>query len=281
MSDADFHAGTRSQPLGDPKTGLSADLDALAAYVSSLTAHGDSPDRNADGTMTSAAKAGQAVFQTMNCAQCHAGSQFTDSALNVFHDVATLKPSSGGPVGAQLNATANTTGTFVYNPPAGTVLNAGNGQTLSVTFTPNDTTSFSPATVTVTLNVLKAQLTITAQNKSKVYGAALPALTASYSGFVNGDTSASLDTPVSLGTPATPSSPVASYTITAAGAADANYAITFVNGTLTIAPAPLTIKADDKSRPAGQPNPPLTVTYTGFVNGDTVASLDSPVKVGF
>ena len=82
---------------------------------------------------------------------------------------------------------------------------------------------------------------------------------------------------MSLGTPATPSSPVASYTITAAGAADANYAITFVNGTLTIAPAPLTIKADDKSRPAGQPNPPLTATYTGFVNGDTVASLDSPV----
>src|SRR5207244_779141 len=168
-------------------------------------------------------------------------------------------------------------GTFVYNPPAGTVLNAGNGQTLSVTFTPNDTTNFSPATATVLLDVLKAPLTITAQNKSKVYGAALPALTASYSGFVNGDTSASLDTPVSLGTPATPSSPVANYTISAAGAADANYAITFVNGTLTIAQAPLTIKADDKSRPAGQPNPPLTATYTGFVNGDTVASLDTPV----
>src|SRR5207244_10195064 len=59
-------------------------------------------DRNADGTMTSAAKAGQAVFQTMNCAQCHAGSQFTDSALNVFHDVGTLKPSSGGRLGAPL-----------------------------------------------------------------------------------------------------------------------------------------------------------------------------------
>ena len=37
-----------------------------------------------------------------------------------------------------------------------------------------------------------APLTITANNQSKVYGAALPTLTASYSGFVNGDTSASL-----------------------------------------------------------------------------------------
>jgi hypothetical protein len=58
MSDADFHAGTRSQPLGDPKTGLSADLDALAAYLASLSSHGTSPQRNADGTMTSAALAG-------------------------------------------------------------------------------------------------------------------------------------------------------------------------------------------------------------------------------
>ncbi len=102
MSDTNFHAGTRSQPLGDTKAGLSADLDALAAYLSSLTKNGDSPDRNADGTFTSAALAGQSVFQQQNCAQCHAGPQFTDSALNVFHDVGTLKPSSGQRLGAAL-----------------------------------------------------------------------------------------------------------------------------------------------------------------------------------
>src|SRR4029077_17155885 len=97
-----FHFGTRSQPVGDPKAGLSADLDALAAYVSSLTKNGDSPDRNADGSFTSAALAGQSVFQQQNCVQCHSGSQFTDSALNVFHDVGTLKPSSGKRLGATL-----------------------------------------------------------------------------------------------------------------------------------------------------------------------------------
>ena len=41
-----------------------------------------------------------------------------------------------------------------------------------------------------------AALTITADDKSKVYGAALPTLTASYSGFVNGDDASSLTTPV-------------------------------------------------------------------------------------
>jgi hypothetical protein len=36
MSNLSFNAGTRSQPLGDPKTGVSGDLDSLAAYLGSL-----------------------------------------------------------------------------------------------------------------------------------------------------------------------------------------------------------------------------------------------------
>src|SRR5207249_746881 len=54
----------------------------------------------------------------------------------------------------QLNATANVTGTFLYSPAAGTVLNPGQGQTLSVTFTPADTTNYTTPTKTVTINVL-------------------------------------------------------------------------------------------------------------------------------
>jgi hypothetical protein len=52
----------------------------------------------------------------------------------------------------QLNATASVAGTFVYSPAAGTVLSAGS-QTLSVTFTPTDTTDYTTATKTVTLAV--------------------------------------------------------------------------------------------------------------------------------
>ena len=39
-------------------------------------------------------------------------------------------------------------GTFVYTPAAGTVLNAGAAQTLSVTFTPTDTANYTTATAT-------------------------------------------------------------------------------------------------------------------------------------
>lgn len=56
----------------------------------------------------------------------------------------------------QLSATTTVGGTWVYSPPAGTLLNAGNGQTLSVTFTPTDTTDYTTAAAQVTINVTPA-----------------------------------------------------------------------------------------------------------------------------
>lgn len=96
MSDAQFNTGTRNQPLGNPKAGVSADLDALAAYMASLSTESNSPHRNNDGTATTAAIAGERVFRQQNCAACHSGTTFTNSALNVFRDVGTIKqPTSG------------------------------------------------------------------------------------------------------------------------------------------------------------------------------------------
>lgn len=60
----------------------------------------------------------------------------------------------GTPLGAgQLNATASAPGSFVYNPPAGTLLDAGTGRTLLVTFIPNNTNAYSSATAAVSLDV--------------------------------------------------------------------------------------------------------------------------------
>ena len=56
-------------------------------------------------------------------------------------------------------------------------------------------------------------------------------MTASYTGFVNGDTAASLDTLPTLTTTATAASGIGSlYTITASGAVDADYTISYVGG---------------------------------------------------
>ena len=103
----------------------------------------------------------------------------------------------------------------------------------------------------------------------------MPTLTASYTGFVNGDTSASLTTQPTLTTTATASSHVAGnpYTITASGAVDSDYTITYVAGTLTVTTAALTITANNQTKVYGAALPTLTASYTGFVNGDTSASL--------
>ena len=87
--------------------------------------------------------------------------------------------------------------------------------------------------------VSPAPLTITANNQVMVYGGTIPALTATYTGFVNGDTSASLTTPPNLTTTATPTSSVGSYDIDASGAIDPNYNISYAKGTLTVTTAPV------------------------------------------
>jgi subtilisin-like proprotein convertase family protein len=182
--------------------------------------------------------------------------------------------------GTQLNATAtysatNVPGTLTYSSPAGTFLNAGNNQTISVTFTPTDTNSFLAVTTNIAINVSPAPLTITANDTNKIYGAALPAFTASYIGFVNGDTTNNLTTQETLTTSAGASSSAGTYTITANGATSSNYTISHVNGTLTVNPAALTITANSTNKVYGAALPVFTASYSGFVNGDTSSSLNT------
>lgn len=74
---------------------------------------------------------------------------------------------------AQLNATAPAPGTFVYNPPAGTVLNVG-AHALAVAFTPADSRNYGTASAAVSLVVLQATPALTWKAPAAiVYGTAL------------------------------------------------------------------------------------------------------------
>jgi hypothetical protein len=79
---------------------------------------------------------------------------------------------------AQLDASSTVAGTFVYTPAAGVVLTAGQ-QTLSVTFTPTDSSDYSTTTSTVQLTVNKAAATITLGSLSQIYTGSPLAATAS------------------------------------------------------------------------------------------------------
>ena len=179
----------------------------------------------------------------------------------------------GTPLGsAQLNATANASGGFIYTPAAGIVLHAGPSQTLAATFTPADTNNYNPANASVFVNVLKASLTATAADKSRAYGAANPLLTINYAGFVNGDISAVLDTQPVASTTATAASPVATYSITVTGGSDNDYDIILANGILTVTPVGLAVTAHDATKIYGQPNPPFTGSISGIQNNDNITA---------
>ncbi|MDB5348932.1 MAG: repeat-associated core domain protein [Planctomycetota bacterium] len=133
---------------------------------------------------------------------------------------------------------------------------------------------------TGTLAVTPAPLVIAADNRSRPYGQANPVLTADYIGFVNGDGPANLATPAILSTSAWASSSVGGYPIAVSGASSADYAITQVDGTLTVAKAHLRVTAEDKSRDRGQANPTLTYAIAGFVNGDGPSVVIGSASLG-
>lgn len=110
-------------------------------------------------------------------------------------------------------------------------------------------------------------LVITADDFSKLYGAALPGFTSTITGFNTGD-DASVISGLTYTTTATAGSDVGTYTITPTGATATGYQINFVSGSLTINPAALAISVNDAVRHYGSANPAFATSLTGLVNGD-------------
>lgn len=93
LSDDAYLSGTISEPLGDAKAGLSPELDALAAYVSSLSAR-DSPYRPGE-ERSELSTMGRMFFSQVGCSDCHYGASFSDEKNHERMDVGTLTAASG------------------------------------------------------------------------------------------------------------------------------------------------------------------------------------------
>ncbi len=150
-----------------------------------------------------------------------------------------------------------------------------------------DSTHSAATPVSQNFIVVKTVLTITAENKSKTYGDANPALTLTYSGFVNGDTKETALTSLpTAATTATATSPAGDYPIAATGATGNNYTFTYLPGTLTVNKASQTItfaSLSDKTYGdadftlAATASSGLAVTYSS--SDPSVASVDANGKV--
>jgi hypothetical protein len=164
------------------------------------------------------------------------------------------------------------------------VLAAGPDQVLRVSFTPADTTDFTAATGSALLTVDQATLTVTADDASRSSGAANPSFTATITGFLHGQTLATSGVTGSpnLTTAATTASPPGSYAISAGlgSLASADYAFTFVTGTLTVTAAPLTATGVNFVAAAGGPYSGPVATFTNPDPGATAASYTATITWG-
>ena len=109
-------------------------------------------------------------------------------------------------------------------------------------------------------------VTIIADTKSMVYGSIVPSLTYKTEG-------ASLSGTPKLSTTATKTSAVGTYAIKVERGTVTNTNVNFVNGTLTITKAPLTITAKSYTIKQGEALPTFDATYEGFKNGETETVL--------
>jgi hypothetical protein len=108
------------------------------------------------------------------------------------------------------------------------------------TYTPGD---YNVTLVPGQLAVLPAPLAIQAEDQNRRFGAPNPPFSASYSGFRLGETPAALAGELLFDTPATSLSRPGTYPIVPFGQSGANYAITFLEGVLSVRPSLLGLPA--------------------------------------
>jgi sugar lactone lactonase YvrE/plastocyanin len=231
---------------------------------------------------------------------------FTDNSLNVTSATQSVALLGSGQPGqpSQQTITFPNPGTQTYGAPVALQATASSGLTVSYTVTSGSATingsTLTPTgvgqvkvtaaqagnslwlaapSVLDTFNVNPAALTVTADNQNLVQGQAIPILTATISGFVNGDSATVVTGTANCTTAATSSSAPGTYPIacTAGTLAAVNYSFTFVSGILTITasssslPAALSIASlTPVVKQAGSPGFTLSVTGTGFTNGSVV-----------
>lgn len=221
-----------------------------------------------NGTMT-VAKANLTIAGTAVANKAYDGSTNTTFTSN-----GTLTGVlSNGSVSDQVILTAN--GSF-------SSMNVGNNIaiTMASTIGGSDADNYQlTAQPTVTANITPANITVMANNLSRAYGATNPSsgnVTLTSGSLYNGDTLSTAN----LTSNATTASNVGNYSLTAnnvtmSSGLVSNYNIGYVNGTLTVTQANITVTANDLSRVYGAANPTsgaVTLTSGSLYNGDTLST---------
>ena len=167
---------------------------------------------------------------------------------------------------------ASVSGSFAFTTPT-TAPGAGSAAQ-AVTFTPTDSSNYTVATTTISVSVNQATPTITWATPSAItYGTALAGTQLNATASVAGTFA------YSPAAGAVPAAGTQTLGVTFTPTDASNYTVASGSAALTVGKAVLTVRADDQTRLYGVANPVLTVTYSGFKNGDTSSSLTTAPTV--
>lgn len=166
------------------------------------------------------------------------------------------------------------TGSAIVTAQASTTSGVGS-YSLMVAQGTLSSSNYSFVFVSGTLTVTKASLQVKAGSITSVYGKTTPVFSWSLSGLVKGDQASVVAGAPVLTCTAVLSSPVGKYSISASlgTLTAANYNFTFVDGSLTVLPAVLTVTATNQSMIYGASLPPLSYAVSGFMAGDSAESI--------
>jgi hypothetical protein len=242
-----FPSGSTSETSSNGQATISAQPSA----VGTLAVTASAPEAGISANFT---ETGTQAAQTIN---------FAAPASPVTYGVAPITLSATG--GASGNAVTFTVASGPGTIPTGSnILTITGAGTVVINANQAGNAIYAAAApVQHSLTINAAALTVTANNASRATGAANPTFTASYSGFVNGETTAVLSGAPSLTATATTTSPAGLYPITAAQGTltAANYNFTFVNGTLSVV-APPSVSLTQSATVTGSHNNGYTLTVT-------------------
>jgi hypothetical protein len=198
-------------------------------------------------------------------------SNFADISNKTYGDstFTLTAPTVAGGVAGSFAYTSGTTATATISGSTVTIIGAGTS-TITATFTPTDTASYENQTITMLLTINKKAITVTAEDKTKIFGESTPVNTFTNSTLVGSDAISSLTFTYSGTNTTTAPTSVGNYTITPSSATFStgstnNYTITYVPSAYSITKA--------------------TPTFTGFNNvsktfGDSSFIITAPTVTG-
>lgn len=262
-------------------SGSTASTSATATALAPGTGYVASVLASNCGGDSAAATSG--TFTTLRLAQAAVSGALASGTITYGADTTTVTASGGSGSGAY---------EFRQQGGTGSVSFAGTGASRTLTGTSagsapievrrlGDATYLdSPWVSAGTLTIAQAPLQVVAQDAGKVYGDPEPDLSYEVTGTLYFGDTAAVVSGVTLSTATGAAATAGTHAIVASGGSAANYAITHVPGTLTVAARPVTVTADDVGKEYAEPaaaDPELTwaVTAGTLAYADTLASVFS------